>query len=55
MSAEPSPSVQLSEIGQIAITVSDVARSQQFYEKTLGIKLLFGAATMAFLSAAQSA
>jgi len=48
MSAEPSPSVQLSEIGQIAVTVSDLARSQQFYEKTLGIKLLFGAGTMAF-------
>ena len=40
--------VQLNEIGQIAITVSDLARSQQFYEKSLGMKLLFNAGTMAF-------
>ena len=40
--------VSLNQIGQIAITVSDLARSQQFYEKTLGMKLLFNAGNMAF-------
>ena len=44
----PVEAVQLNEIGQIALTVSDLARSQQFYEKTLGMKLLFNAGTMAF-------
>ena len=48
MPTEPTTAAQLYEIGQIAITVSDLARSQQFYEKTLGMKLLFNAGTMAF-------
>ncbi|HXE08727.1 MAG TPA: VOC family protein [Acidobacteriaceae bacterium] len=48
MPTETSPPVSLNEIGQIAITVSDLARSQQFYEHTLGMKLLFNAGNMAF-------
>lgn len=48
LSAEAASPVQLDEIGQIALTVSDLARSQQFYEKTLGMKLLFNAGNMAF-------
>lgn len=49
MPAEATP-VTLNQIGQIAVTVSDLARSQQFYEKTLGLKLLFNASNMAFFS-----
>ena len=45
MSTSP---VHLNEIGQVAITVSDLPRSQQFYEHTLGMKLLFSAGAMAF-------
>lgn len=48
MAMETTPAVQLGDIGQIAITVSDLARSQQFYEHTLGMPLLFNAGTMAF-------
>lgn len=48
MTAEAAPPVHLNEIGQIALTVSDLARSQQFYEQTLGMKLLFNAGNMAF-------
>ena len=44
----PADAIHLNEIGQIAITVSDHARSQQFYEHTLGMKLLFTAGNMAF-------
>ena len=47
MSAEATH-ISLDQIGQIALTVSDLARSQQFYEKTLGLKLLFCAGNMAF-------
>ncbi len=45
-SAEP---VHLNQIMQVAITVSDLARSKAFYCETLGIPLLFDAGTMAFL------
>ena len=48
MSTESIPGVSLNQIGQIAITVSDLAQSQQFYEHTLGMKLLFNAGNMAF-------
>ncbi len=42
----------LSRIGQIAITVSDVARAIEFYRDTLGVPLLFEAAPgMAFFQA----
>jgi methylmalonyl-CoA/ethylmalonyl-CoA epimerase len=40
--------VQLSEIGQIALTVSDLKRAQDFYQNTLGMKFLFEAGTMVF-------
>lgn len=41
--------VQLDVIGQIAITVSDLARSKDFYQNTLGIRFLFDAGPMSFL------
>jgi methylmalonyl-CoA/ethylmalonyl-CoA epimerase len=41
-------SVQLNEIGQIALTVRDLARAKDFYQNTLGMKFLFDAGTMAF-------
>lgn len=43
---------QLSEIGQIAITVSDVATALPFYRDVLGLRFLFSPApTLAFLAA----
>jgi predicted enzyme related to lactoylglutathione lyase len=46
------PLPQLSEIGQIAIAVSDVAKATTFYRDVLGLKFLFGAGpNLAFLSA----
>ncbi len=42
----------LSTIGQIAITVSDVANALTFYRDTLGLRFLFGAGpNLAFLDA----
>jgi methylmalonyl-CoA/ethylmalonyl-CoA epimerase len=42
----------LNEIGQIAITVGDVAKATAFYHEVLGLKFLFSAGpTMAFLAA----
>ena len=42
----------LSEIGQIAITVSDVAKATAFYRDVLGLKFLFPAGpNLAFLAA----
>ena len=42
----------LSEIGQIAIAVSDVAAATAFYRDVLGLKFLFGAGpNLAFLAA----
>ena len=40
--------VQLNDIGQIGLTVRDLARARDFYHKTLGMRLLFDAGTMAF-------
>src|SRR5271154_1010803 len=40
--------VQLNEISQIALTVSDLKRAQGFYQNTLGMKFLFEAGTMVF-------
>ena len=47
------PSVPgISEIGQVAIVVGDVARATAFYRDVLGLKFLFPAGpTMAFLAA----
>ena len=50
MSTVTSPAV--SEIGQIAIVVSDVARATEFYRDVLGLKFLFAAGpNLAFLTA----
>jgi methylmalonyl-CoA/ethylmalonyl-CoA epimerase len=40
--------VHLDEIGQIAVTVSDLARSKDFYQNVLGLKFLFDAGNMSF-------
>ena len=46
------PSPALSEIGQIAITVHDVAQATAFYRDVLGLKFLFAAGpNLAFLAA----
>lgn len=43
---------KLSEIGQIAITVSDVSQALEFYRDVLGLEFLFSPApSLAFLSA----
>jgi methylmalonyl-CoA/ethylmalonyl-CoA epimerase len=44
------PQVHLDEIGQIALSVSDLARSKDFYQNTLGMKFLFDAGGMAFFA-----
>lgn len=45
-------SLHLSEIGQIAVTVGDVARAVSFYRDVLGLKFLFAAGpNLAFLAA----
>ena len=41
--------VNLEKIGQIAITVDDLARAKDFYQNTLGMKFLFDAGHLAFL------
>jgi methylmalonyl-CoA/ethylmalonyl-CoA epimerase len=40
--------VHFDKIGQIALTVTDIARSKAFYQNTLGMKFLFDAGSMAF-------
>ena len=40
--------VSLDQIGQIAITVDDLARARNFYQNTLGLKFLFDAGTLCF-------
>jgi predicted enzyme related to lactoylglutathione lyase len=46
------PDSHLSEIGQIAITVGDVAKATKFYRDVLGLKFIFAAGpNMAFLMA----
>ncbi len=40
--------VHLDEIGQIALTVSNLEESKTFYRDVLGMKFLFDAGTMAF-------
>src|SRR3982751_3537890 len=48
----PAASVGVSEIGQIAITVSDVAKATVFYRDVLGLKFLFSPGpNLAFLAA----
>jgi len=41
--------VHLDTIGQIALTVDDLARAKDFYQNTLGMKFLFDAGHLAFL------
>ena len=43
----PAP-LNLSTIGQIALSVTDIARATAFYRDTLGIRLLFEVSNMAF-------
>jgi catechol 2,3-dioxygenase-like lactoylglutathione lyase family enzyme len=45
---QQAPSVTLSAIGQIAITVHDLDRAVTFYQTTLGMKLLFRVPNLAF-------
>ena len=40
--------LNLEKIGQIAITVDDIARAKDFYQNTLGMKFLFDAGHLAF-------
>jgi methylmalonyl-CoA/ethylmalonyl-CoA epimerase len=40
--------VHLDEIWQIALNVTDLPRSKDFYQNTLGMKFLFDAGNMAF-------
>jgi methylmalonyl-CoA/ethylmalonyl-CoA epimerase len=40
--------VHFNRIGQIAITVDDLARAKDFYGNTLGMKFLFDAGNLAF-------
>ncbi len=40
--------VNLENIGQVAITVDDIAAAKDFYQNTLGMKFLFGAGNLAF-------
>lgn len=47
--ATPNPSqINLDEIGQIAVTVTDLARSRDFYQNILGMHFLFDAGSMVF-------
>jgi methylmalonyl-CoA/ethylmalonyl-CoA epimerase len=51
MSSKPdaaSSAVHFDRIGQIALTVLDVARARNFYQNTLGMKLLFDLGHLAF-------
>jgi methylmalonyl-CoA/ethylmalonyl-CoA epimerase len=47
LSEIPAP-VHLDEIAQIAVTVSDLQRSRDFYQNVLGMRLLFDAGPMTF-------
>jgi methylmalonyl-CoA/ethylmalonyl-CoA epimerase len=42
------PQIALNEIGQIAITVKDIARATEFYRDQLGMQYLFSAGNLAF-------
>lgn len=44
----PALKVEFDKIGQIALTVTDLARAKDFYQNTLGMRFLFDAGTMAF-------
>jgi methylmalonyl-CoA/ethylmalonyl-CoA epimerase len=40
--------VRLNKIGQIAVTVRDLARARSFYQNVLGMEFLFDAGSMCF-------
>jgi methylmalonyl-CoA/ethylmalonyl-CoA epimerase len=44
----PASRVQLEKIGQIALTVTDLARAKDFYMNTLGMRFLFGVGALVF-------
>ncbi len=44
----PSSVVHLEKIGQVVLTVSDLARATDFYQHTLGMRFLFHAGSMVF-------
>ena len=44
----PASQVQFEKIGQIAMTVTDLARAKAFYKDTLGMRFLFETGPMAF-------
>jgi methylmalonyl-CoA/ethylmalonyl-CoA epimerase len=44
----PQTQVQLNEIGQIALTVGNLAEAKAFYQDVLGMRFLFDAGTMSF-------
>jgi methylmalonyl-CoA/ethylmalonyl-CoA epimerase len=44
----PASVVHLEKIGQVALTVSDLARARDFYQHTLGMRFLFDAGPMCF-------
>jgi methylmalonyl-CoA/ethylmalonyl-CoA epimerase len=46
--ANAQSAIHLDRIGQIAVSVSDLARAKDFYQNTLGMKFLFDAGNMAF-------
>jgi len=48
ISEQTTAAVHLEHIGQIAITVRDLARSKDFYQNVLGMKFLFDAGRMTF-------
>lgn len=46
--SDAATSINLDRIGQIALTVDDLARARDFYQNVLGMKLLFDAGNLAF-------
>ena len=45
---QPDTSLGLGRIGQIALTVTDIARAVQFYRESLGMRFLFQVPNLAF-------
>jgi catechol 2,3-dioxygenase-like lactoylglutathione lyase family enzyme len=50
--ATPSSALQLGQIGQIGITVTDLDRAIEFYRDVLGLKFLFRVPRLAFFDCA---
>ena len=47
---EQPKTVHLTELGQVALTVTDLGRAKAFYKDVLGMSLLYDAGTMAFFA-----